>query len=70
MKESKMTLYHEIHKLNRLGFNVSQIKRKAGVDRDTVRKYLRMDFEEMSEWTSALQNRTKKLNSHEEVIVD
>lgn len=65
-----MTLYHEIHKLNRLGFNVSQIKRKAGVDRDTVRKYLRMDFEEMSEWTSALQNRTKKLNSHEEVIVD
>ncbi|GAB2319961.1 IS21 family transposase [Alkalibacterium sp. s-m-22] len=70
MNKSKMTLYHEIHKLNRLGFNISQIKRKVGVDRDTIRKYLSMDYEEMSEWTSALQNRQKKLGSHEEVIVD
>src|SRR5690554_5642911 len=65
-----MSLYYEIHKFKRLGFNISQIKRKVGADRDTIRKYLEMDFEEMSEWTSALQNRQKKLGSHEEVIVD
>lgn len=70
MNESKMTLYHEIKKLNRLGFNISQIKRKVGVDRDTVRKYLKMDFEEMSDWTSSLQNRRKKLDNQEEIIVD
>lgn len=70
VKESKMTLYHEIHKLKRLGFNISQIKRKVGVDRDTIRKYLNLNYEEMSEWTFGLQNRTRKLNSHEQVIVN
>ncbi|WP_318654469.1 IS21 family transposase [Enterococcus faecium] len=69
MSESKMTLYHEIHKLKRLGFNISQIKRKVGVDRDTIRKYLGMDYEEMCAWTATLQNRQKKLGNHEEVIV-
>lgn len=64
-----MTLYHEIHKLKRLGFNISQIKRKVGVDRDTIRKYLGMDYEEMCAWTATLQNRQKKLGNHEEVIV-
>lgn len=56
MNEKKMSIYHEIHRLDRLGFNKSQIERKVGVNRDTVRKYLAKDFEEMSEWTYALQN--------------
>lgn len=70
MKESKMTIYYEIHKLKRLGFNVSQIKRKVGVDRETIRKYLSMDYEEMSEWTTSLQSRTKKLSNYEGIILD
>ncbi|SEL39626.1 IS21 family transposase [Alkalibacterium pelagium] len=65
-----MTVYNEIHKLKQLGFNVSQIKRKVGVDRETIRKYLSMDYEEMSEWTSSLQSRTKKLSNYEDVILD
>lgn len=65
-----MSLYYEIHRLNRLGFNKSQIERKVGVHRDTVRKYLNMDFEEMIWWTHSLQNRKKKLDHYETTIVD
>ncbi len=65
-----MSIYHEIHKLYRLGFNKSQIERKVGVNRDTVRKYLDKDFEEMSEWTFSLQNRTKKLDPYRETILE
>lgn len=50
-----MTLYHEIHKLRRLGIKKSQIKREVGVDRDTLRKYLSQNYEEMSERTSTGQ---------------
>ena len=65
-----MSIYHEIHRLHRLGFNKSQIERKVGVNRDTVRKYLTKDFEEMSEWTYALQNRTKKLDPYADIILE
>ena len=70
MNEKKMTIYHEIHRLYRLGFNKSQIERKVGVNRDTVRKYLAKDFKEMSEWTNTLQNRKKKLDPYETVILN
>ncbi|WP_253940769.1 hypothetical protein [Fundicoccus ignavus] len=70
MNEKKMTIYHEIHRLHRLGFNKSQIERKVGVNRDTVRKYLAKDFKEMSEWTDTLQNRTKKLDPYEPIILE
>lgn len=56
MIESKMTLYHEIHKLKRLGFNISQIKRKVGVDRDSIRstkKREKRSFKAMLEKDSA-----------------
>jgi len=65
-----MSIYHEIHRLHRLGFNKSQIERKVGVNRDTVRKYLDKDFEEMSEWTFSLQNRTKKLDPYRQTILE
>ncbi|WHZ31940.1 IS21 family transposase [Desemzia incerta] len=70
MNESKMSIYHEIHRLHRLGFNKSQIERKTGVNRDTVRKYLNMDFDEMVHWTHSLQNRKKKLDDYETIIVE
>ena len=70
MNEKKMSIYHEIHRLHRLGFNQNQIERKVGVNRDTVRKYLAKDFKEMSEWTAGLQNRKKKLDPYEAVIVE
>ena len=65
-----MSIYHEIHRLYRLGFNQSQIERKVGVNRDTVRKYLAKDFKEMSEWTAGLQNREKKLDPYESIILE
>ena len=67
MNEKKMSIYHEIHRLHRLGFNQSQIERKVGVNRDTVRKYLEKDSKDMSEWTAGLQNRRKKLDPYEAV---
>ena len=70
MNETKMSLYHEINRLNRLGFNKSQIGRKVGMNRDTVRKYLTMEVEDMIEWNQSLQTRQKKLDDHETVIVD
>ena len=70
MNEKKMSIYHEVHRLHRLGFNKSQIERKVGVNRDTVRKYLEKDFEEMSEWTYSLQNRTKKLDPYADTILE
>lgn len=70
MNESKMSIYHKIHRLHRLGFNKSQIERKTGVNRDTVRKYLNMDFDEMVHWTHSLQNRKKKLDDYETIIVE
>ena len=70
MNEKKMSIYHEIHRLHRLGFNKSQIERKVGVNRDTVRKYLAKDFKEMSEWTYTLQNRAKKLDPYADIILE
>lgn len=70
MNEKKMSFYHEVHRLHRLGFNKSQIERIVGVNRDTVRKYLEKDFEEMSEWTYSLQNRTKKLDPYADTILE
>lgn len=70
MNEKKMSIYHEVHRLHRLGFNKSQIERKVGVNRDTVRKYLAKDFEEMSEWTHTLQNRAKKLDPYADIILE
>lgn len=70
MNETKMNIYYEIHRLHRLGFNKSQIERKVGVNRDTIRKYLSMDFEDMVQWTHSLQTRKKKLDHYEITIVD
>jgi transposase len=44
VERKKMSIYHEIHRLHRLGFNKSQIERKVGVNRDTVRNYLEKNF--------------------------
>ncbi|MBA5730111.1 hypothetical protein HW423_09980 [Aerococcaceae bacterium INB8] len=70
MNEKKMSIYHEIHRLHRLGFNKSQIERKVGVNQDTVRKYLEKDFEEMTEGTYILQNRTKKMDPYADIILE
>ena len=64
-----MSIYHEVHRLHRLGFNNSQIERKVGIHRDTVREYLKKDYDTMSEWVNSLQNRTKKLDPYAETIV-
>lgn len=70
MNKTKMSIYHEIRRLHRLGFNKSQIERKVGVNRDTVRKYLKMDDDEMVQWTHSLQTRKKKLDDYEDTIVE
>lgn len=60
----RIGIYHEIQRLHRLEFNKSQIERKVGLNRDTVRKYLEKDFEEITKWMYTLQNRTKKLDPY------
>lgn len=42
-------MYHEIHKLNRMGFSASRIARFLGIDCRTVRKYLQMSQEQYEE---------------------
>lgn len=65
-----MELHKEVHRLKDLGFNISQIRRRVGVDRATIKKYLSMNNDELENWTGTLQNRQKKLSNHEAVIVE
>jgi IS30 family transposase len=47
---NKWIMYHEIHKLNRLGFSAARIARYLVMDPRTVGKYLRMNEDNHEEY--------------------
>lgn len=65
----KLRLLVEIHQLHAKGFKVAAIARKLGISRNTVYKYLKMNFEEAVEWNETLKTRTKKLDPFKERIL-
>ncbi|AXY24958.1 hypothetical protein CL176_02350 [Suicoccus acidiformans] len=49
METRKNVMDVEIHRLKKKGFSISQIAMQLGLSRPTVRKYLKMTFEEAEE---------------------
>jgi DNA replication protein DnaC len=69
----KLLLFVEIHQLKKQGFKIAAIAKKLGICRNTVYKYLDMNFNEASEWVFSTESRTKKLKRIKEsdlVIID
>ena len=61
-------MYHEIHRLSRLGFKVARISRYLGLDRRTVIGKLAMDEQEYEQFLIRSQDRFKKLAPYEEFV--
>lgn len=61
-------MYHEIHKLERLGFSKPKIARYLVIDARTVNKYLQMTEEEYENFLLAGQYRSKILAPYETFV--
>jgi transposase len=64
----KLTMYNKVKELSREGLSIRQISRNTGLDRVTVRKYLRMTEEEFSDFLALQKQRNRKLQTYEEFI--
>ena len=64
----KLTMYNKVKELLREGLSIRQISRNTGLDRVTVRKYLRMTEEEFSDFLALQKQRNRKLQPYEEFI--
>jgi len=65
----KLVLYIKVHQLKEQGFKIAAIARKLGISRNSVYKYLDMNFEEASNWVNSLGSRAKKLDPYQNQIV-
>ena len=63
-------MYHEIHRLSRLGFSISKISRYLVLNRRTVKKYLQMAEEDYEQNLLRLQYRNKILTPYELFVVE
>jgi len=63
-------MYHEIHKLSRLGFSNSKIGRYLIVDARTVGKYLKMTEGEYEAYLISLSQRSKLLSVYEAFVAE
>jgi len=60
-----LIMYHEVHRLSRLGFRAAKIGRELAMDRRTVKKYLNMSELEYMDFIDRQDNRNKLLNKYE-----
>ena len=58
-------MYHEVHRLSRLGFKAAKIGRELVMDRRTVKKYLVMSEEQYIEFVERKTSRCKLLDDYE-----
>ena len=63
-------MYHEIHRLNRLGFSKAQIARFLVRDPRTVTRYLKMDEEEYEQFLLRSTSRQKSLDPYEAFVLE
>lgn len=63
-----VTMFYEIRNLFAEGHTRSAIARKLKLDRKTVRKYLRMNEQELEMSVERLSHRTRKLHPYEEFV--
>ncbi|MCQ2011663.1 IS21 family transposase [Sporolactobacillus sp. STSJ-5] len=65
----KLLLYVQVHQLSEQGFKVAKIAKKLGISRNTVYKFLKMSFEEASDWANSLSQRRKKLDPYRDQMI-
>lgn len=63
-------MYHEIHRLSRLGFSISKIGHHLVMNRRTVKKYSQMTEEEYEQNLLRLQHRNKILTPYESFVAE
>ena len=61
-------MWHKVKELNSKGFNKSQISRKLGIDRATVRRYIGMSEEDFYFWLEKERHFPHKLQSYYQFI--
>jgi len=61
-------MYHEIHRLKRLGFSISKTARYLVMDARTVNKYLQMTEEDFEGYLLSLLHRNKLLTPYETFV--
>jgi len=60
-KGKKIHMWYTVKELKEKGLNNSQISRDTGLDRGTVRKYIKMEEKEFHEWIKKVRNMPLKL---------
>jgi len=60
-----LIMYHEVHRLSRLGFKAAKIGRELVMDRRTVKKYLDMSEQEYMDFIDRHDSRNKLLDKYE-----
>ena len=68
--KEKYVMWYKVNELSRDGLNKSQISRKLGIDRGTVRQYLSMGEDEFLSSSICQREYSHKLDSYESFIVD
>ena len=63
-------MYHEIHRLNRLGFSKARIARFLVMDARTVTRYLKMDEQKYEQFLLRSTSRQKVLDSYEAFVLE
>jgi len=59
------TMYHEIHRLNRMGFSIARIARYLVVDPRTITRYLKISEDDFEQRLVVLSQRKKILDTYE-----
>lgn len=66
----KKQMYHEIKKLQKLGYGKNRVSREMGIDKRTVIKYWKMDEEEYRKYMEKSRYRDKEYDCLRETIID
>lgn len=61
-------MWYKVKELSEKGFNKSQISRKIGIDRRTVKRYLIMEEEEFHDWIRQEKNLPRKLAAYADFV--
>ena len=65
----KRAMYYEIKRLQKQGYGINRIKRELGIDKKTVRKYLKMDEAEYRQYHITMQDREKEFDALQDEII-
>lgn len=64
----KLIMYHQIHKMDREGFSLSNISRRLALDRRTVKFYLSMNENQYEKFVASQGEKKKELEPYEEFV--